>query len=149
MRNLTIMWFLGGALTASAALNVYSARRTERVPPSPVTSCACQVESNKRTCDLIDKVGLTQEQKKRFSACCPKKDKRCIKFKKRLASLSSKLETVLCGNSPTMKDIQAIADEIGQLRAEEIKSRARRILLVRETLTNDQLERLVRCCGRD
>ncbi|NIP84474.1 MAG: hypothetical protein GTO03_02515, partial [Planctomycetales bacterium] len=51
-------------------------------------------------------------------------------------------------DKPDTQRIDQLADEIGKVRTEELKSRIQSVLLVRKTLTPSQLQRLANCCSK-
>lgn len=148
MRTIVALCLSLGALAGSTALNVYQARNApEPVEPSVVWEVIGPAES--QPCQpLAIRVGLTADQKKCFASCCPAYTEQRAQLQKGIDALVVELEKELCAENPDAERIDEIADEIGKARAEELKSCIKNILLVRKTLTPDQLRRLAECCGR-
>ncbi len=175
MKRMMTFWVLFGALAASAALNVYHAKTpTEPVLPeladlvgsAPVDTAPIGTTPVDTTpfgiarrvviktkgppcCPLVETVKLTATQKQEIAVCCPIYAQQRAQLDERITVLLANLERELAASNPDTARLHELADQIGELRAEELKSRVNAIVLVRKTLTPSQLERLADCCGKE
>ena len=147
MRRMIIEWLLFGAFAASAALNVYSVKSTPKAEPCAPCGMVSSMPTHPRH-SLVEVVQLTPDQKQQFVSCCPSYATARTQLHKRLNILVRQLEQELFAEHSDSSRIHQLADQIGQVRAEELKSRINSILLVRKTLTPGQLKRLTDCCGK-
>lgn len=142
MNRLLSTWTLFGALTASAALNVYHAREAaDPEPPRIVSDIAC-VPLDEPCAPLVIRLNLTPQQRQQFEGCCPTYVRRGAELDERIAALAAELECALCSDAVDAQRIDALVNEIGRMRAEELRNRIQTIVLVRKTLTPVQLEQL-------
>jgi hypothetical protein len=147
MTKVLALWALLGALAASATLNVYHARKEPETAVPRLIRCEVSGKAGQACCPLVESVELTISQKQKFADCCPEYAQRRVQFAKEMDALVAKLEQELGAENPDVERIGQLADEIGRAQAAQLKCRANNILLVRETLTPDQLKRLVGGCG--
>lgn len=143
MRKTVAILVLVGALSASATINLYyTARADERGGPD-IGEPANVAAQTKRVCPSLDELNLTPTQRAQLSGCCGKCGMRRSKVKQEIDELVVKLQRELNAPSVNAERVYELADELGELRAQELKSRVHSIVQVRETLTPSQLERLV------
>jgi Spy/CpxP family protein refolding chaperone len=148
MRMIVALCLSLGALAGSTALNVYQAKSAS-APAAPCPMRDMTGPAQGRPCQpLAVRVGLTADQKKCFVSSCPAYTEQRAQLQKKIDALVGELEKELSAENPDAERIDGIADEIGKARAEELKSCIKNMLLVRKTLTPDQLKRLAECCGR-
>ena len=143
MRKTVAILVLVGALGASAAINLhYTARADERGAPDigEPTDVTAQTE---RVCPSLDELKLTPTQHAQLSGCCGKCRASRNQLQRKTDALVVELERELNTPSVNAERVYQLADELGELRAQELKSRVHSIVQVRETLTPSQLERLV------
>jgi len=165
MKRMMAFWVLFGALAASAALNVYHAKTpiepvlpelADLVGSAPVDTTPFGIvrrvvikTKGPPCCPLVETVKLTATQKQEIAVCCPTYAQQRAQLDERITVLLAKLERELATSNPDTARLYELADQIGELRAEELKSRVNTIVLVRKTLTPSQLERLAVCCGKE
>ncbi len=138
-----------GALAASAALNVYHAGQSpEAAAPYVVREGVPQAPCRPR-CVLVETLELTPAQKQQFANCCPSFAQGRVQLHRRVDLLVAQLEEELGAEHPDTPRIHQLAKQIGEVHAEELKNRAQCIVLVRKTLTPNQLERLATYCGQE
>lgn len=148
MKTAIALWLSLGALTASTALNVYLARGLEELPPPCVLWGAGCTTQSQPCCPLAETVDLTAGQRQCFAMNSPAYIAQRAQTRKELDALVAELEKALRADSPDVERIHHVADEIGKARAAELKLCIDGILLVRKTLTPEQLKRLTESCGR-
>lgn len=140
MKKTLAILVLVGALTASAGVNVY---HTIGGYTASDDEPARVVGPTKRVCPSLEELGLTAGQRKKLSGCCGMCTNRRNELQKEIRTLIADLERELNAPSVNAERVYQLADELGELRAQELKSRVNTIVQVRETLTPSQLERLV------
>ena len=148
MIKIVALWLLCGAFTASAALNVYHAKTLCEVSAPCAIRDASANAQGEPCCGLVDKVGLTATQRQQLTECCPSYMRRRAQLHTKVDELVARLDQELFAKEFDTKRIDKLVEKIGEVRVEELKSRVSSILLVRKTLTPNQLERLAGCCGR-
>lgn len=140
MRRPVAIFLLAGAFVASASLNIY---HTVRGYSARANASAEVPVSGKRICPSLQELGLTPGQREKLAGCCGMCANRRDELQKKIASLIAELERELNASSLNVERVYGLADQVGELRAQELKSRIHSIVQVRETLTPSQLERLV------
>ncbi len=163
MKKVLALWLFVGCFAASVAINIYHARgASQPVAPSvePVTADDQGREAarsgprpalpkcSQPRCIKVELLGLTPAQKQQFADCCPNYSKRCGQLCQQMAKLAAQLEAEISTERPNRQRIYRLADQLGQLHAEELRNRINTILLVRDTLTADQLDKLVGYCSQ-
>lgn len=143
MRKTVAILLLLGALGASAAINAYYTTRTDERAASDMGEPTNVAAQTKRVCPSLDELKLTSTQRAQLSGCCGKCGTWRNQLQQKTDALIAELERQLNATSFNKERIYQLADEIGELRAQELKSRVHSIVQVRETLTPSQLERLV------
>ena len=104
-----ITWLLLGALSASAALNVYQATtQYSQAAPSPATPGETELSDVR----LIDKLELTDQQKRQFADCCPAISQQQAQLNEKITALLASLERELQASSPNNERIQQIANPL-------------------------------------
>ncbi len=143
MKTTIAISLLGGALLASAGLNVQHLRQSAPAGEPLSGGCATGEAASQPTCRMVEQLGLTKGQCQKIFGCrggeCALRRgevSRCLRA--RIADLQRELNA----KQIDRQRINELADEIVELRAQEWKDRIQCILQVRETLTPEQLERL-------
>lgn len=144
MKTTIAISLLSGALLASAGMNVYCLR--ESAPPG--VPCAgeyapCEAASQP-TCQMVKRLGLTTGQCQEIFGCCGGVcGRQRDELGRRIGVRMAELERALNAEQLDRRRIDELAGEIAELRAKRWKDRIQCVLRVRETLTPEQLERLV------
>ncbi len=139
---------LSGALVASAALNARGLARQNDQEAVPAPAAVKDGDAGQHPCMLMDTVQLTGEQKERLANRCAMMSPQRSALQDRVARLFEKLDAEIRAEQPNMPEVKQIVDEIEQARAELLEMEINRVVLVRQSLTAEQLERLKGCCRR-
>lgn len=139
-----VTFLLCGALSASASLNLFNLRGE-----APADDCCAAAATNGgQFCPLVERVKLTEAQKVRFRACCPPSSRQCLQIRDEIDEMTRQIEREICTSDPALSEIDEMTTKLSDLLADELKTRVHNILLVRSTLTDEQLQRLQRCCSQ-
>ncbi len=144
MKKTVIIWLLSGAFVASAGLNVHLAGRRASAGKSSAGQRAALVAQSEHLCPLTDELCLTEGQRQNICGCC---GGACMRernaLQARIGGLVSELGRELNAEPVNEGRVYELAEGIAEVQAQELKSRVHSILQVRETLTRDQLDRLI------
>lgn len=143
MKRMVTVWVLVGVLAGSAAFNVYYVSTVAAAGTAFGTQKAVPAEQPRFVCPSAEELGLTEKQKQQITGCCGACTRQQIELERRINGLFVELERALNAEPVNEERVYELADQIADLRGRRFKSRVHSILLVRETLTRDQLERLV------
>ena len=144
MKATIAIWVLSGALLASASFNVYHASRSAR-PGEPCSDWTATTAAESRpVCRMVDALGLSEGQRQKISRCrggvCGSQHQQ---RGQQMHILMAELQRQLNAEPLDRERIAQLVDEIAALRVEGWKDRIQCIVQVRETLTGEQLERLM------
>ncbi|MFH1746433.1 MAG: periplasmic heavy metal sensor [Planctomycetota bacterium] len=145
MKTAIVISLLSGALLASATLNVLALRQVDSSsPPCKTGNTTCAAVGSQPTCRMVEQLGLTPTQCQQLFGCCGGAcGQRRSESDQRLQVLLKELNQELNATQFDRQHINKLTDEIARLRTAEWQDTIQCILRVRETLTPDQLERLV------
>lgn len=144
MKATIAIWVLSGALLASASLNVYHAGRSA-LPGEPCPGWTATTAAESRpVCRMVDALGLSEGQQQKISRCCEGVcGSQHQQRGQQMRVLMAELQRQLNAEPLDRERIAQLVDEIATLRVQGWKDRIQGIVQVRETLTGEQLERLM------
>lgn len=149
-------WLLSGALIASVYANVSFLRASEPAPalsvpspdlgaaPGPKTTPLFHLAPNAvdAHCPIVDRLELTADQRDEIQRCSLSSLKLRTDLALEISEASAELDKLMSAEDVDGKRVLALANEISGLRGRQYKAWIGSILVIRDVLTPEQLQRL-------